>query len=495
MSQLVSTARASVVVAGEALASEFQPVYNPARTDEVVGEVAVGTAEHVEQAVAAASAAFRAWSSMPVQERAAFLLAAADELAGHVEDLATLLTREQGKVRWESVIDVGGAAKILRYYTGLADRLAADEVFRQDERGTIYVGRRPVGVTGIIVPWNSPVYLAFLGLAPALLAGNTVVVKPSEYAPLALGRILEVLAAHLPPGVVNTVPGGAEAGSALVAHPRVRKVFFTGSTATGQQVMRAAAGNLKNLSLELGGNDPAIVLASARIDERLVDELVRAVFTLSGQICFDVKRIYVHESHYADFVEQYVAAVDRIVVGDGLDPRTTIGPVNNRPQFERIQGLLDRTRTAGATVHTVGTKLDPVGWDRGLFLLPSVVTDVEPGAEIVGCEQFGPVVPVLPYQTDEQAIALANDTEFGLSASIWSEDREHALALARRLECGSVFLNVHRLGASDMSMPFGGFKGSGIGRGHGMYSLDACTELQAVADYVDVSGFPGPGPR
>ncbi|MFD0818065.1 aldehyde dehydrogenase family protein [Micromonospora zhanjiangensis] len=494
MSQLVSTDRAAVVVAGKPVASQFQPVHNPARTDEVVGEVAVGTAAHVERAVAAAADAFPGWSATPATRRAELLLAAADDLADHVDELATLLTREQGKVRWESMIDVGGAAKILRYYTGLADRLAADEVFRRDDRGTVHLGRRPVGVTGIIVPWNSPVYLAFLGLAPALLAGNTVVVKPSEYAPLALGRVLDVLAAHLPAGVVNIVPGGAEAGSALVAHPRVRKVFFTGSTATGQQVMRGAAGNLKNLSLELGGNDPAIVLPSARVDDRLVDELVRAVFTLSGQICFDVKRIYVHRSRYADFVERYLDAVDRIVVGDGLDPASTIGPVNNRPQFERVRDLIERTRAAGATVRTVGRKLDPEGWDRGLFLLPSVVTDVEPGAEIVGCEQFGPVVPVLPYDTDEQVVAYANDTEFGLSASVWGEDREHALSVARRLECGSVFLNVHRLGASDMTMPFGGFKGSGIGRGHGMYSLDACTELQVIADYVDVSGFPGPPP-
>ena len=531
MSQLVSSTRASVVVAGEPLPSDFQPVYNPARSrrlwlgasdaaprpravaNEVVGEVAIGTAEHVDRAVTAASAAFRGWSATSPQERAELLRAAAADLAGYVPDLAELLTLEQGKVRWESTIDVGGAAHILGYYVGLAEQLgrqraqrseargqaagilgplATDEVFRSDARGTIYTGRRPMGVTGVIVPWNSPVYLAFLGVAPALLAGNTVVVKPSEYAPLALSRVLDVLAAHLPAGVVNTVPGGAEAGSAIVEHQLVRKVFFTGSTATGQRVMRAAAGNLKNISLELGGNDPAIVLQDANIDDRLINELVRAVFTLSGQICFNVKRIYVHESHYADFVERYVEAVDRIVVGDGLDPRSTMGPVNNRPQYDRILGLIERTRSAGATIRTVGSKLDPDGWDRGLFLLPSVVTGVEPGAEIVGCEQFGPIVPVLPFTDDEQAIGYANDTEFGLSASVWSEDRAHAAAVARRLQCGSVFLNVHRMGASDVSMPFGGFKGSGIGRGHGLTALHACTELQVIADYVDVSGFPGP---
>jgi aldehyde dehydrogenase len=481
----------TVQVAGQRLASDFQPVVNPARVDETVGRVALGTAEHVDRAVAAASAAFPAWSRLTAHERAEQMAAAAAAITAASGPLAELLTREQGKVLWESRVDVGGAAHILGYYTGLADRLAEDQVFRQDARGTIWSGRRPMGVTGVIVPWNSPVYLAFLGIAPALLAGNTVVVKPSELAPLTLSAVLEILAETLPEGVVNVVPGGGEAGAAIAAHHGIRKVFFTGSTATGQHVMRAAAGNLKNVSLELGGNDPAIVLASAVVNDRLVDELVQSVFTASGQICFNVKRIYVHRTHYPDFLDRYSAAVDRLVVGDGLDARSTMGPVNNRPQFERIKGLLERTRAEGATVTTLGTKLDPDGWDGGYFLLPTVVTDLEPGAELVTCEQFGPVVPVLPFDEDDEVVDLANNSEFGLAASVWTEDREHALRVARRLECGSVFINVHRIGASDVSMPFGGFKGSGIGRGHGITALEACTELQTIADYVDVSGFPG----
>ncbi|MGY1840282.1 MULTISPECIES: aldehyde dehydrogenase family protein [unclassified Modestobacter] len=483
---------ASVLVAGQRLASDFQDVVNPARLHEVVGQVARGNAEHVDRAVAAAAAAFPTWSRMTAHERAEQLASAAAAITAAAGPLAELLTREQGKVLWESRVDVGGAAHILGYYTGLADRLAEDQVFRSDARGTIWSGRRPMGVTGVIVPWNSPVYLAFLGIAPALLAGNTVVVKPSELAPLTLSAVLSVLAENLPEGVVNVVPGGGEAGAAIAAHHGIRKVFFTGSTATGQQVMRAAAGNLKNISLELGGNDPAIVLESAVVDDRLVDELVQSVFTASGQICFNVKRIYVHRSHHDEFVARYTAAVDRLVVGDGLDPRSTMGPVNNRPQFERVTALLERTRAEGATVTTLGTALDPAGWEDGYFLLPSVVTDVRPGAELVTCEQFGPVVPVLPFDSDDEVVDLANDTEFGLAASVWSEDREHALRVARRLESGSVFLNVHRIGASDVSMPFGGFKGSGIGRGHGITALEACTELQTIADHVDVSGFPGP---
>lgn len=481
---------AEVLVGGAILSAPSAPVHNPARTDEIVGTVAVGTAAHVDRAVGAAHEAFADWSAKAPSERAALLRAAAAALAPHNESLAVLMTREQGKVLWESRLDVGGASHILGYYAGLADLLAEDEIFRQDERATVWTGRRPMGVVGVVVPWNSPVYLAFLGVAPALIAGNTVVVKPSEFAPLALTAVLGLLAAQLPPGVVNVVPGGAEAGSAIARHDLVRKVFFTGSTATGQQVMRDGAGNLKNLSLELGGNDAALVLESARVDDRMVNELVQGVFTLSGQVCFDVKRIYVHRSRFREFVESFTAAVDEIIVGNGLDPRSTMGPLNNGPQFERVTALLERTAASGATVRTLGHKVDPDSWDGGYFVLPSVVTDLEPGAELVTCEQFGPLIPIVAFDDDDDAVRLANDTEFGLAASVWSADRAHALQVARRLQSGSVFLNAHRIGASDVSMPFGGFKRSGIGRNHGVAALDACTELQTIADHVDVSGFP-----
>ena len=485
-----SLPRAAVRIDGAAVASEFEPVHNPAQTGEVVGEVAVGTADHIDKAVGAALVAFASWSTMAPHERAKLLQAAAEDIAAETEDIAPLLTREQGKPVPESRIDVGGAAHILNYYAGLADSLVGDTVFRDDERGTIYQGRRPAGVTGVIVPWNSPTYLAFLGIAPALMAGNTVVVKPSEFAPLALARVLDLLAARLPVGVVSSVPGRGEAGAAIARHHSVRKLFFTGSTATGRQVMRDAADNLKNISLELGGNDPALVLDSAVITDAMIDELVKGVFTGSGQICFAVKRIYVHESHYEDFLTRFVAAVDRINVGPGSDDRTTMGPLNNRPQFDRVQALLDRTRADGATVRVLGKQLDPDTWDQGLFVQPTVVTDMDPGAEIVTCEQFGPVIPIVPFSCDDEAVEHANATEFGLAASIWSADHEHALEVARRLECGSVFINAHRIGASDVSMPFGGFKMSGLGRGHGVAALEGCLETQMIADYRDAARFP-----
>ena len=485
-----SLPRAEVRIAGVAVASEFEPVRDPARTDEVVGEVALGTVDHVDEAVSAALVAFASWSKMAPHDRAKLLQAAAEDIAAETEDIAHLLTREQGKPVPESRIDVGGAAHILNYYADLAGSLDVETVFRDDERGTIYQGRRPAGVTGVIVPWNSPIYLAFLGIAPALMAGNTVVVKPSEFAPLALARALELLASRLPVGVVSSVPGRAEAGAAIARHRSVRKLFFTGSTATGQAVMRDAADNLKNISLELGGNDPALVLDSAVITEAMIDELVKGVFATSGQICFAVKRIYVHESHYENFLSRFVAAVDRINIGPGSDERTTMGPLNNRPQYDRVQALLDRARAEGATIRALGQRLDPDTWDQGLFVQPTVVTDMLPEAEIVTCEQFGPIIPIVPFSTVDDVVAYANATEFGLSASIWSADHEHALEVARRLECGSVFINAHRIGASDVSMPFGGFKMSGLGRGHGITALEGCLETQMIADYRDTSHFP-----
>lgn len=484
--------RAPVLVAGRRLPTSFLPVHNPARTTEVVGEVAAGSAADADAAVRAAHAALPSWSHLTVQQRAELLEHAATALEQGVADRAMLLTREQGKVLWESSVDVGGPSRVLRYFLGLAEEFARDQV-SVDQRGTVIVTRRAMGVTAVIVPWNYPVYLAFQHVAPALLAGNTVVVKPSELAPLAIGQTLALLAAALPPGVVNIVPGtGAEVGSALVRHPLVRKVLFTGSTATGQQIMREAAGTVKSLGLELGGNDPALVLASARVTDELVDELVRAVYTCAGQVCFNVKRIYAHTDHYADLVERFTAAADQIVVGDGLDPRSTIGPLNNAGQQAKVSALIDGVARDGGTVTTVGRKLDASTWDQGYFMLPSVVTGLHHSSELVACEQFGPVVPIVPFTSEDEAVALANDSEFGLAASVWSDDVDHALSVARRIEAGSVFVNVHRMGASDMTMPFGGVKQSGLGRTHGMTVLEECSELQAIAHRSDRAHLPGP---
>jgi len=345
----------------------------------------------------------------------------------------------------------------------------------------------------VIVPWNYPVYLCMMVLAPALAAGNPVIVKPSEFAPLALTETLSILARQLPPGVVNVVPGtGPEAGAALVSHPLVRKVLFTGGTQTGRSVLRGAAENITSVSLELGGNDPALVLESAVVDDQLIGEMRRTVYTCTGQVCFNVKRIYVHRSLYDEFVDQFKSAVDEIVVGDGLHPESTIGPLNNRRQWESVTALVAETERQGGTVDVLGTAHPEARWDEGHFMLPSVITGVGHEATIVGCEQFGPTVPILPFDDEGDAVRMANDTEFGLAASVWSNDVDHALSLGRRIEAGSVFVNSHRVGSSDMTMPFGGMKRSGLGRNHGMWAIDECSELQALSHRPDTSAFPGP---
>lgn len=463
-------------------------VIDPA-SREVVGHSAVAGPAEVDEAVTSAKEAFPAWGASSAAERAEHLRAAADAIAAGTADRARLLTREHGKVLWESNVDTEGAARILRYYADLADRYDTPDVI-EDERGRVVTKRAPFGVAAVIVPWNFPVILGFLMLSPALLAGNTVVVKPPEDVPLAFTDTLRVLAASLPPGVVNVVPGvGRETGQALSEHPDVRKISFTGSIPTGQALMRAAASNIKSISLELGGNDPAIVLEGAHVDDALISELVRGVFTSSGQICYNVKRIYVHRTHHDKFVQAFVDAADGIVVGHGLDPRSTIGPLTTEAQFRFVTDLVERTRRTGATVRTVGQKLDPDRWDDGYFVLPSVVTDIAPGDELVTCEQFGPVVPILPFDDEDEVVHLANATDFGLAASVWDDDVDHAFAVADRIDAGTVFVNVHRVGASDLSMPFGGFKQSGLGRGHGYVAVEECSEVKVVAQRVDMSAY------
>ncbi|MER6958753.1 aldehyde dehydrogenase family protein [Streptomyces sp. NPDC000618] len=486
--------RAPVLVGGEELPTAYAPVLNPARISETVGEYALGGAREVDLAVSAAVSGFPAWAALAVGERAAYLLKAADAIEAELGDLAVLITRETGKVLHDSRGDAVGAPKLLRQFAALADDLAtASErpaaLPRPGRAVTRYV---PMGPVGVIAPWNTPVYLAFNSIAPALIAGNTVVVKPPEEAPLALSRAVALLADALPPGVVSSVPGrGTEAGAALSAHPAVRRMIFTGSVATGTAVMRAAAPTLKSLTMELGGNDAALVLHDAEIDDTMLREMVAGVFGASGQICYNIKRIYVHSSRFTEFADRFTEMASRIRVGDGLDPRSTFGPVTTRAQYDRVLALREETAASGAKVATVGERLDPDSWEDGYFILPSVVTGAAPDARVVAEEQFGPIIPILPFDDEEEAVRLANATEYGLAASVWSADTDRAWALACRLEAGSAFVNVHRVGASPASVPFGGFKHSGIGRTHGLESVFDCMELQAVVEYDDPSFLPG----
>lgn len=495
MSTLIGHATAPIVIGGRDRPLDERrrrAVIDPAHRDRIVGHVAMGTARDVDDAVAAATQALPSWRELTAVERADALCAAATAIEAEVDVRARLLTREHGKVLHEATHDAMGAVRILRYYAGLAERYDRPDV-SDDERGRIIRTRTPFGVVAVIVPWNAPIYLGFLMLVPALLAGNTLVVKPAEEVPLALADTLRLLISRLPPGVVNVVPGvGEEAGRALSLHPDVRKISFTGSIATGQALMRAAASTIKGLSLELGGNDPAVILEGARITDELVSELVRGVYSGSGQICYNVKRIFVHRSHHDDLVARFTDAVNDIVVGDGLDPAATMGPVTTEEQFRFVTRLLERTSSAGGLVRTVGRKLDPAGWDDGLFLLPSVVTGVAPQEDIVTCEQFGPTVPILPFDDTEEAVVLANAGEYGLAASVWDDDVDHAFAVADRIDAGSVFVNIHRVGASDVCMEFGGVKQSGLGRGHAWIAVEESCQTKIIAQRCDLSAYGPP---
>ncbi|HEX7382024.1 MAG TPA: aldehyde dehydrogenase family protein [Nevskiaceae bacterium] len=467
-------------------------IRNPASLHEIVGQMACATAEIVDAAVRSAHAAGRGWARTPVEERVERLAAVVPLWEAALADQARLLTREQGKVLWESVADCAGPKLITRYFASLAPAaLRAQRV--EDERGTTIQRLVPYGVTVVIEPWNYPVYLAFQHVVPALLAGNTVVFKPPETAPLSVSRALETLSLRLPKGVLNIVPGlGPVVGPALTGHPLVRKVLFTGSTATGRSILKTAADNVKSVSLELGGNDPAVVLPDTALTDELMSEFVRGVFTCTGQVCFAIKRIYVHADMYDAFVDRFSGAVDAITVGNGLDPGVTMGPINNERQFRKLERLMQATRQTSARITTLGRAADESTWKDGYFMRPSVVSHIGADEPLVREEQFGPIVPVLPYTEVTQAVEEANRSEFGLCASVWSDDVEQALAVGDELSAGTVFVNTHRMGASDMTMPFGGMKQSGLGRTHNVDILRECSETQVLAYRANTQKFPGP---
>lgn len=475
----------------------YGEVINPARSGEVVGRYARCGAGDVDRAVSAAREAFPHWRDLGADRRAELMTGAAGVADGLVERIATLLTLEIGKTLGESRGDAGAAGRLLREfasYAGAAERVV-DLGGAPGAGGAaeVLVRRVPLGPVAVISPWNTPVHLAFTAIAPALVAGNTVVVKPPEVAPLGLTALLTALADVLPDGVLTVVPGdGTTAGSALTSHPDIRGVFFTGGIAGGREVMRSSAATVKKVSMELGGNDPAVVLESAVVDESMVRELVAGSLGCAGQICLNVKRIYVHRNHFDEFVTAYTDLAGQIVVGDGFDPTADFGPLATEDGYRRAYRLIDQSRAAGAHVRSMGRIADSARWDEGYYVLPTVVTGLDPDDELVVTEQFCPVIPILPFDSDDEAVAAANGTDFGLASSVWSQDLDHARSVARRIESGSTFVNVHRLGASVPSAPFGGIKQSGLGRTHGEYSLSACTEEHAIIRFADAAAdLPG----
>jgi aldehyde dehydrogenase len=455
-------------------------VRNPARPSEVVGTLASGNAQDVVAAVAAAKRAFPEWRDTPLVDRIARLNEAADRIIGLDDEVSELLTREMGKALWESRTDIGFAEYILRFCAGAAADALAPLVIADDEFGRVVVEKAARGVAGAITPWNWPVGLLYIKIASALVTGNTMVAATSPLASLAVLKTIEEIGDLFPPGVLNVLTGtGPVVGASLVDHPDVPKISFTGSIPTGREIMRNAAGGVKALTLELGGNDPAILLDDVEISEDLAGSLATGAMITSGQICFAVKRIYVPNRLLGDFTEAYKAALESYVVGDGLADDTTIGPVVSDTQLKRFRAMLDEARQRGASVTEHGA-MSATADPEGYFHLPTVVTGADESFQIVADEQFGPATPIIGYDTVDEAVGRANDSVFGLKSSVWSSDPERALAVGRRIEAGTTFINQHSPFAVDISAPLGGFKQSGVGREFGLAGLEAYVELHQI---------------
>ena len=439
-------------------------VVNPA-TAEVFAQAPSATREQLDAAMRAAVRAYRVWRGDEAVRREA-LRAAARTVLGSVGELADLLTAEQGKPRAEAATEVRAAGAWLRYYADL-------ETPSEPVAGAVVV-RRPLGVVAAITPWNYPVALAAWKIAPALRAGNTVVLKPSPYTPLttlALGGLLREV---LPPGVLNVVSGPDPLGEWMTTHPVPRKVSFTGSVATGRVVAAAAAAGLKRMTLELGGNDPAIVLEDAD-PEQIADGLFWGAFANNGQMCMAVKRVYVPESRYRAVVDALAERAKAVRVGTGTEKGVRLGPVTNHRQLARVAELVDDARAHGAVTAAGGHRIDRPGF----FYAPTILADVTDGVRVVDEEQFGPVLPVVAYRDVADAVNRANDSEYGLTASVWSPDLDRAVSVAAQLEAGQVSVNVHA-GSVRPDLPFGGHKDSGIGVENGPWGLFGFTDLQVL---------------
>jgi acyl-CoA reductase-like NAD-dependent aldehyde dehydrogenase len=458
-----------MTIAGEAAPTEDTfGVRNPA-TGEVFAQAPECTRQQLDAAFDAAAKAARDWKADEAARRAT-LLRAADVLMASTADLAPVLTAEQGKPLSDAGIEVFASAIWCQYFANL-DMPA--QVIQDDDTAYVELARRPLGVVAAITPWNFPLTLAFWKIAPALLAGNTLVLKPSPYTPLSTLKVGEILKDVFPPGVVNIISGGDDLGARMTTHPVPRKISFTGSVETGKKVALSAAPDLKRVTLELGGNDPAIVLDDADPAE-VATAIFAGAFNNNGQVCSAIKRVYVPEALYDDVVEGLASHARSIKVGEGTEDGVKLGPINNEPQYERVKELVADALSHGATAVTGGKAMDRPGY----FFEPTILTGLSDGTRIVDEEQFGPALPVVSYRDLGDAIDRANATHFGLSGSVWGADADRASAVAAQLECGTAWVNTHL--ALAPQQPFGGFKWSGIGVENGPWGLAEFSEFQVV---------------
>ena len=443
-------------------------VINPS-TEEVVASCPTADRAQLDEAVAAAKAAFPAWAKTPIRERGALIVKVADAMEARIEEFARLLTAEQGKPLPMAMWEVGGTAASLRYFAGLD---LPEKVLRDDDETKIVLQHAPLGVVAAITPWNFPLILLAIKIGPGLLAGNTMVCKPAPTTPLTTLLLGEICADILPPGVINMIADKNDLGGAISSHPDIAKVAFTGSTGTGRKVMEAAASSLKRLTLELGGNDAAIILDD--MDPKQVAPAIFGGATVnSGQVCLAIKRVYAPASMYDELCDELARLANEAVVGDGLEQGTQMGPLQNKMQFEKVKEFLADAHKNGKVI-AGGAPLDRPGY----FIPPTIVRDIPDDARLVREEQFGPVLPIMSYTNLEDAIARANDSEFGLGGTVWSKDLDRGYAVASQIVSGTVWVNKHLDLPNDI--PFGGAKQSGIGVEYGQEGLEEFTQTKTV---------------
>lgn len=469
------------IINGEKIKTEKQaPRENPTHPDEVVGYAPLNTREETIRAIDAAYDAFPAWAKTSIDERIERMKKAIQKIKDATPEIAELLTREHGKPLYDSKGEIGVSLMWMEFACENAKEVLKGEI-HESELGKTIIARDAIGVVAAITPWNYPISLSTIKIAPALLAGNTMVLKPSPLAPLAVSKIVEIVAKEFPKGVLNLVHGEADVGVELTSNPKIAKIAFTGGTNTAKHIIKAAADTIKHMTLELGGNDAAIVLEDFNVnDERAMRRLVISNFLTAGQICMIANRVYVHRSIYDEFVEKYIEAANKwIRVGDPFSDDVTIGPVNNMKQVEFVQSLIDDAERKGAKVIKLGKVLDKELYEKGYFMQPTVVLGADYKDPIVVEEQFGPTVPILPFEDDKHAIELANDSIYGLTSSVWG-DEEHALKVAKHIQAGTTMINTAAVQGLDVRFPFGGVKQSGMGREYGKDGLLIYTDTHVI---------------
>lgn len=458
-----------LLIGGELVdGDEHLAVVNPA-TEEIFAKVSRASRKQAEAAIASAKAAFPAWSKTAIEKRQAVVSAIADVIRDNADDLARTLTSEQGKPIAEAQGEVAWTEGYLRHYATLT---LESKVVQDDETARVEVHRVPLGVVVGIVAWNFPLLLAAWKIGPALIAGDTIVVKPAPTTPATTLKLGELVKDIVPPGVINIIADDNDLGPFLTSHPDVAKVSFTGSVETGRKIMKNGADTLKRLTLELGGNDVAIVLDDVNVKE-VAPKIFDAALLNCGQVCMAAKRIYVQAPIYDAMAEELVKLAKEVVVDDGAKQGTRIGPLQNKAQFKKVQDLIESAKKEGGTV-LGGDRLDRAGY----FIRPAIVRDVKEGNRIVDEEQFGPVVPIIKFEEDDDAIRRANASPYGLGGSVWSGDFKRARRLAEQLDAGTVWINQHiTIGPH---IPMAGSKQSGIGVEQAHEGLAEFTQVRVL---------------